>query len=234
MRDAAIERCVWQRREQQVEALAGHARLVVRPGQRRVVFDARETRDARGKMLAKKNCEGDVPAVAQNLLQDRREKVETIGVAACAEERQAQRTGCGEVLKIGRETQEGGIETFAGLRGKQGEDGVAGRHHGRSLVHNVGQEIAREARQATAIVRRQFLAGGRDGQHVIDEIVDTLGACGPHMTEFDRRHVTHNDDATCMDKRMWTQAHDRAGLLGYRAARNEMRHGPEKVIVHGR
>ena len=72
---------------ERVETFARHAVPIVRPWQRRVVLDPGEARDARGQIFAEEGRQRDVLAVCQNLLENGRQKVEPVGVAARTKKR---------------------------------------------------------------------------------------------------------------------------------------------------
>ena len=75
---------------------------------------------------------------------------------------------------MGRDGKERWVKTFTGVIGKQGKDRVARRYDGGVQRQDLRQEIARKSHQAASVIDRQFPAGARERQHVIDEVVDAF------------------------------------------------------------
>ena len=134
---------------------------------------------------------------------------------------------------IGRDRKERGVKTFAGVIGKQSKDRIARRYDGGVQRQDLRQEIARKSRQAATIIGRQFRAGVRERQHIIDEVVDAFRAKRAQTGKLAPRGVSEDDNATAASKRVWAQASNGMALVRFSITGNERTQGNREIVVNG-
>lgn len=134
---------------------------------------------------------------------------------------------------MGRDGKERWVKTFTGVIGKQGKDRVARRYDGGVQRQDLRQEIARKSHQAASVIDRQFPAGARERQHVIDEVVDAFRTKLAQTGKLAPRGVAEDDNATAASKRVWTQASNGTAWLRCSTAGDERTQGTRKIVVNG-